>query len=140
MDKSSPTSTSIKTLDYNLIREIQDEIDSSWSSGQKIFDYKIPKRNRQVLAMILANLSSKKVMTELISEKHTVILSRLVKEFDNDGTNIRASFWEQSRFNIEKGRSDGRMIIIEGATEQMLTDSIVYTAGIATAPCVILLR
>ena len=140
MDKSSTTSSSIEIPDYNLIREIQDDVDRSWSSGRKLFEYRVPIRNRDILAMTLVKFSSAKVMTELISERHTILFHRLVTEFGHDGNMIRASFWEQSRFRIDKGHTDARMVVIDGATEQHLNDSINYTSGNPTAPCIILLR
>ena len=140
MDKNSTTSSSIDLPDYNLIREIQDEIDASWSSGRKIFEYKIPSRNRKLVAALLAHFASNKVKVELISEEHTTILGKISTEFKNTCENIEASFWENSRFAVNRGNTASRIIVVEGATERFLNLAIGYTSISPSAPCVILLR
>lgn len=133
------TSTISTLVDYNLFAMIQKEIDSSWASGRKVFEYKIPSIGSEKLVMDIVNGASSKVKVELISERHTSLLGYL-PQYGNSGKNIDGCFWEQSRFRLEQGRSEHRMIVIDRATAQVRAEVIGITSINPLAPCVILIN
>nr|CAI3971251.1 hypothetical protein ORM20_00202 [Ochrobactrum phage ORM_20] len=121
------------------MKMIQKEVDSSWASGRKIFEYKIPHVGSEKLIMDLVDAASIKVKVELISERHTSLLGHL-PSYENDGSNIHGCFWEQSRFRLDQGRSEHRMVVIDRATAQIRAEVIGITSINPLAPCVILIN